>query len=346
MSSMSVDAPPREADLTGALLALCGATYRLDSQLGCGATAEVWRAVRLALTSDPVASIRLCPPQLAVKMLSREAAGSTVLRERFLREGTLLCTLAHPNLVRGYEQGVWQGRPYLAMELLEGCTLRDLLVGGPLPVRRALEIVGDIAAVLDHLFLDGRVSAHRDIKPGNIMVLPDGHAKLVDLGVARSVLHACDDLDTGFLGTLAYMAPEQIDDAARADIRSDLYALGAVFYEMLTGSRAFGPVGEARSQVLLAHLQGSVPSLPDTFRGSKDLRRACTLLLETTLALDPASRPQTPRQLLDLVDEARGCLDAPRRAARLMSRFAFVGEILAVAVVCTFGVLIVFEYLL
>lgn len=346
MASLPVDGPTHDAGPRGALLDLQGAVYQVEEPVGSGATSEVWRAVRVALPQGQHDHAHLCPLQLAIKMLSCEAAANRVIRERFMREGVLLCTLAHPNLVRGYGQGSWQGRPYLALEFLGGRTLRELLSEGPMPIHQALDVIADIARVLDHLFLDGRVSAHRDIKPGNIMVLPGGDAKLIDLGVARSVLHSCDDLDTGFLGTLAYMAPEQIDDAARADIRSDLYALGAVFYEMLTGKRAFGPAGASRSQVLLAHLQGDVPSLPDTFQGNRGLRRACMHLIDSTLALDPANRVQTPRQLRGLVDEAYDCLDGHRRVPGLVAHVAFIGKLAAVAAACTFAVLIAFEYLL
>jgi len=188
--------------LVGASVELDGAVFRLDEPIGRGATSEVWAASRTEGTS--------AMERIAVKVLGSEACASPVLRERFLREGLLLCSLAHPGLVRGYGQGMVRGRPYIAQELLCGAPLSSILEAGPLQPTEALTVALDIAAVLNHLHFDGRVSAHRDIKPANIVVLEDGHAKLVDLGVARSVLHGEDDLDTGFLGTLAYMAPEHI----------------------------------------------------------------------------------------------------------------------------------------
>lgn len=184
--------------------------------------------------------------------------------------------------------------------------------------------------------------AHRDIKPSNIMCTPDGRALLVDLGVAGSALHVADDIDTGFLGTLAYMAPEQIDCAGRADIRSDLYSLGAVFHEMLTGQRAFA--GERRSEVLLAHLQGGVPRVPATGElRDPVLRAACQRVLDATLQADPTARVQTPGQLMALIAAAQRT--RPKRSRGVLERLSLSAQLLGTAGVGLAVVLVVFSAL-
>jgi serine/threonine protein kinase len=203
--------------------------YEVLGKIGGGATATVYKA-RHCDTGEVV----------AIKLASEQTAGDPVLRKRFEQEFHVTRNLDHPNLVRTLRLGRVDGVPYLVMELVEGQSLGDRIeVGGPLPEADAVRIITEIAGVLEaaHKL---RV-LHRDIKPDNILLAPDGTAKLTDLGLAKDT-EAIFDLTrpmTG-LGTPNFMAPEQFRDAKHADARCDVYGLGATLYMAVTGELPFG----------------------------------------------------------------------------------------------------------
>lgn len=241
----------------------------------------------------------------AVKILQPAALDTPTQRERFGREAEILCAVHDPGLVAGYASGVYHDCPFVVLEYCPGGSLAELIAKGPMPVERALSICEEVLCALDHLRLGGHLVCHRDIKPANILLDVRGHAKLADLGIAKTYLHVAKDIDTGFTGTIRYMAPEQIDDAPRADIRADLFSLGAVFYEMISGSYAFPE--KTKRELLARRLDGQAPGLPERaeFASNSALAAACSEILNRTLAADVLDRVQTPSELLALIRRAK-----------------------------------------
>ena len=209
--------------------------YEILDKLGEGGMGEVSRA-----------RDRRLPRLVALKILPQEVAGDEARRARFEQEARALGALNHPNIVAVYDVGEDGGRAYIVSELVEGEPLRTVLDHGPLPVRKAVEIAGQVA--------DGMAAAHalgiihRDLKPENIMVTRTGQVKLLDFGLAKQNAPATGDgTDTIALsvsepgmvmGTVGYMSPEQVRGEP-ADARSDIFSFGCVLYEMVTGERAF-----------------------------------------------------------------------------------------------------------
>ncbi len=222
--------------------------YRLVAPLGRGGMASVYRAERgteVCALKRPLAAFLEEPEFL----------------ERFMREAEIGRTLHHPNIVRILERGEVEGVPYFTMELVPGETLQaGLQRTRGLEPRPATAIVVQIAEALDYAHLKGVV--HRDLKPSNVMVLADGTAKVMDYGIARARRFEGLTVTGAFLGSPEYVAPETIEGKG-TDGRSDLYALGVVFYEALTGARPF--VGETPFTILRKHLT-EVPKAPSTVR--------------------------------------------------------------------------------
>jgi Tol biopolymer transport system component len=208
--------------------------YEIISRVGAGGMGEVFRARDTRLDRT-----------VAIKILPRELATNAQLRLRFDREAKSISQLAHPHICTLHDVGQAGGIDYLVMEFLEGETLADRIGRGPLPLPEVLRFGAHIAEALDRAHRAGIV--HRDLKPGNIMITKSG-AKLLDFGLARSISLAEPLTDATqhkplteegtILGTYQYMAPEQLA-GEEADARSDIFALGAMLYEMLTGTRAF-----------------------------------------------------------------------------------------------------------
>lgn len=222
--------------------------YQVVAQLGQGGMGKVYRAEDTSLSR-----------QVAIKVLPGEFAGDPERLARFEREARLLASLNHPNVaaIHGIEET--EGKRFLVLELVEGETLRDRLEKGPLPVDEALETCRQIAEGLEAAHAKGIV--HRDLKPGNVMITPEGKAKILDFGLAKAYAGETTGVDiensptiTGrmtepgvILGTAAYMSPEQAR-ARRTDKRADIWAFGCVLHECLTGKRAFE--GETLSDTL------------------------------------------------------------------------------------------------
>ena len=206
--------------------------YEIVEPIGAGGMGEVYRA------RDP----RL-GRNVAIKVLSDVARHNPDLPRRFEQEARAVAALSHPNVLAIFDVGVSGGPPYLVTELLAGETLRALLARGPLGAQRALDLALQIAAGLGAAHARGIV--HRDLKPDNIFVTEDGHAKILDFGLARRVgtedeewMTRSQTLPGTVVGTLGYMSPEQVR-GREADHRADIFAYGAILFEMLTGRRAF-----------------------------------------------------------------------------------------------------------
>src|SRR5438552_4783622 len=222
------------------------AGYRIVELLGRGGMSVVYRAEH----------VRLGRPA-ALKLLAA-TLGQGDHRERFMRESKLAASLDHPGIVPVYDAGEEDGLLYIAMAYVEGSDLKTLLVReGKLPLRRALRIVGQIAAALDAAHARGLV--HRDVKPANILVASDDRAYLSDFGVVKELASNGTTRTGSFVGTIEYCAPEQIEGRA-VDGRTDVYALACVLSEALTGEAPFHRPSEVA--VLNAHLHAPPPKLP------------------------------------------------------------------------------------
>src|SRR5262245_25386185 len=226
--------------------------YRIERLLGEGGMGKVYEAEE-----------RLSGRRVALKVLRPELARSEPGRRLFENEMAILAGLDHPNVVRCLCCTEVEGELVMALELLEGRTLREVLSrGGALDWVRAVGLVQQMARALSAAHDHEPVIVHRDLKPENVMVAEDGSIKVMDFGVAK-MLAALGNASTHSVGTLAYMSPEQID-AGPVDARSDLYALGLVFYELLAGRPPF----QSSSPRELLNLQctAAPPPLPESVR--------------------------------------------------------------------------------
>ncbi|MBU3867933.1 Stk1 family PASTA domain-containing Ser/Thr kinase [Streptomyces sp. 4503] len=226
--------------------------YRVEARIAVGGMATVYRAVDTRL--DRV---------LALKVMHQSLASDAAFVDRFIREAKSVARLAHANVVAVYDQGADGGHVYLAMEYVAGCTLRDVLRGrGALHPRAALDILEPVLAALGAAHRAGFV--HRDMKPENVLIGDDGRVKVADFGLVRAVDTNTSASTGTVLGTVSYLAPEQIEHGT-ADPRADVYACGVVLYEMLTGAKPHG--GSTPAQVLYQHLNEDVPPPSDLAPG-------------------------------------------------------------------------------
>ena len=262
-------------------------SYEIVSAIGAGGMGEVYRARDARLGRD-----------VAIKVLPSHVAGNASSRQRFEREARTLATLSHPHICPVFDVGHQDGIDFLVMECLEGETLADRLAKGPLPLDQALRYAIEVADALDKAHRKGIV--HRDLKPGNVM-LTKGGAKLLDFGLAKTSAPAAAGVGGSMLpppppgltaqgtilGTFQYMAPEQLE-GAEADARTDIFAFGAVLFEMLTGRKAF----EGKSQAsLISAIMSSEPPAVSAIQPVAP--PALDQIVRTCLRKDPDERWQT-----------------------------------------------------
>ena len=264
--------------------------YRVEARIAVGGMATVYRALDTRL--DRVLALKVMHPSLA-------ADASFV--ERFIREAKSAARLAHPNVVGVFDQGFDGGYVYLAMEYVEGCTLRDLLrERGALQPRAALDVLEAVLAALGAAHLAGLV--HRDVKPENVLLGDDGRVKVADFGLVRAVDQQTSASTGSVLGTVSYLAPEQIEHGT-ADARADVYACGVMLYEMLTGAKPHP--GGTPAQVIYQHLNEDVPA-PSA--AVPHLAAALDELVARTTARAPERRPADAVGLLAEVRAVRQAL--------------------------------------
>jgi dipeptidyl aminopeptidase/acylaminoacyl peptidase len=297
--------------------------YELVSRLGAGGMGEVWRARDTRLGRD-----------VAVKILPRELADNGRLKIRLEREARAISQLSHPHICTLYDVGEEGGTPYLVMELVDGETLLHRLARGPMPLADVLRYGAEIAGALECAHRAGII--HRDLKPANIMITKGG-AKLLDFGLAKSVATETGSDSTtlqkgvteegAIVGTLQYMAPEQIE-GVDADARTDIFALGAVLYEMTTGQPAFA--GKTRTSVIAAIIGGQPPPV----RQMQPLApSALDHVITTCLEKERERRWQSAHDVLaELQWIAAGDVSEPVRAKRIPSAWLVSAAVLSMLV--------------
>ncbi len=318
--------------------------YEIVAPIGAGGMGEVYRARDTRLDRD-----------VAVKVLSTHLSTSEEIRQRFEREAKTISKFSHPHICTLFDVGREGEIEYLVMELLEGESLADRLGKGPLPTEQILRYGIEIADALDKAHRQGIV--HRDLKPGNIMITKTG-VKLLDFGLAKPLVAAGARPVSGasvmateaqvsqpltergtVLGTFQYMAPEQLE-GAEADSRSDIFALGAVLYEMATGRKAF--TGKSQASLIGSILRDDPPLITES---APMVPPALNRVVKTCLMKDPEDRFQTAHDVklqLEWIQEggSQAGLPAPvvaRRKNREKLAWAVAAVAIAAAALAGFG---------
>jgi eukaryotic-like serine/threonine-protein kinase len=297
--------------------------YALEQLIGSGGMAEVYRATDQLLSRS-----------VAVKVL-RDVAASEPDRQRFAAEARTLARLSHPGLVTVLDAGSAGERPYLVMELIDGPSLADVSAGSPLDAARAALMGAQVADALAYVHAAGIV--HRDVKPANILLGAGGRVWLGDFGIARIVADTAHHTSTGLvIGTASYLAPEQLrgDEVTPA---VDVYALGLVLIEALTGRPAYPGSGLESAMARLSR----PPTMPER------LPADWQALLRSMTAVDPSARPSAldTASALDGIDDSplyqpppRGPVETqvlapPDAPARSRRRLGWIGAVVAAVIV-------------
>lgn len=224
---------------------------------------------------------------VAVKIVPPHMAHNPVLQKRFENEFRAASSLDHPNIVRALEYGTDDGRPFLVMEFVEGESLGRRLARGRLPEAEAVRIIGQAAQGLQHAHEHGLI--HRDVKPDNILMTPDGQVKLADLGLVKEVEADLNLTRTGRgLGTPHFMAPEQFRSAKDANVRCDVYSLAATLYMMVTGELPFRSLGP-----LDAWMKKVNEDLPGPREVVPELSERVDAAIRRAMSADPEQRPES-----------------------------------------------------
>ena len=298
---------------------LAAGRYAIERELGRGGMATVY-----------VARDQELQRPVAVKLLAEHLAADDTFRRRFLREARLAGRLSHPNVVQVFDAGDPDGRPFIVMEYVPGRTLADC---GKLPPARVAELGRQACAGLQHAHAAGLV--HRDVKPGNLLLRDDGVLKIADFGIARAAETTRHTQAGTILGTAAYLAPEQIagEDATAS---SDLYSLGAVLYELLTGQSPY--VFTSLADLAAQQADGTIVPVRDL---EPTVPRDLEAPVMHALAREPRFRPASAA---DFAQELAGPVEEPTRPLpharpRRRSWLLLAGALAAVVVAVVLGLL-------
>ena len=253
--------------------------YEIIREIGRGGMATVY------LARDPNFQ-----REVAIKVLPHEALHDSSLYQRFQREARTIASLEHPAIVPVYDFGEEDGQPFLVMRYLSGGSLSAKIKAGPLPIAEAAKVLLRIGDALDAAHAKGIV--HRDLKPANILFDQYGNAYLSDFGIAQLSEATSPLTGSAILGTPAYMSPEQIRGDGKVDGRADIYALGIVLFEMLTGKTPFK--ADTPAQMMMMHLANPTPRLPEE---KSDLPDTINGVLIRAMAKDPDLRFQKASEL-------------------------------------------------
>ncbi len=256
--------------------------YRIERILGKGATATVYLAIQESLDR-----------RVALKILSAQLVKDPAFNKRFIKEGKTVARLAHPHIVTVYDTGSHQTVFYIAMEYLECGSLKERIKAGLTP-EAALQVLGQIAQALGYAHRQHCI--HRDLKPANILFRDAETAVLSDFGIAKNLEDKTQLTAAGWrIGTPNYMSPEQAMGKP-VDARSDLYSLGILFYEMLTGTRPYK--GADAFETALLHVKAPVPILPEPLKHFQPV-------LDRLLAKDPSTRFASAEELIQALQPVR-----------------------------------------
>ncbi len=314
--------------------------YEIQAPLGAGGMGEVWRARDTRLGRE-----------VAVKVLPEEVSGDPRALARFESEARAVAALSHPNILALHDVGKEGAVSFVVTELLEGETLREALAKGPLPVKKALDVGLQVAEGL--AAAHGKGIVHRDVKPENVFLTKDGHAKLLDFGMARHDVTRHDPSDTRsptlaavsekgvVLGTVAYMSPEQARGET-VDFRSDQFSLGTVLYEMLTGKRPF--VRDSAAETMTAIIREEPEPLTKL---DPKLPAPLGWVVQQCLSKDPEERYSSTRDLAKELQKLRTHLSeavsaaevSPGETSRLRRRVSY-WVFAAVAIAAVLGLFV------
>jgi len=289
------------SDLTGELI---DNRYLLQRQIASGGMATIYAGL----------DTRLDRP-VAVKIMHAHLANDEAFVSRFIKEAKATAALSHPNIVSIQDQGWNEGGPpavFLVMELVEGSTLRDYLnENGPIAVEQTFQLINPVLSALAAAHKIGII--HRDIKPENILISRDGRIKVADFGLARNMAmgQTLTVESSVVLGSVSYLSPEQVQRGV-ADARSDIYAIGILLFEMLTGSKPYS--GETPIQIAYRHVNDRIPNIQTINSGVP--ASLAELVYEAT-APNPDHRPKDAENLLNKLKDIQAKIDPKRRQMSL-----------------------------